>query len=100
MSKLLKKYSVPLPPLHDVGDEDEDVGVFGADPVLDAGGEKAVVLFWSLFPSDRTVNLGEEGDGVLGDLTKVVIFDSKIQLFFKIKKITSTFRYQINLFVE
>ena len=61
---------LPFPPLQEVGDDDVDVGVFGAD--LDAGGENAV-LFLSLFPSDKTVNLGEVGDGVLGGLTKVVI---------------------------
>ena len=61
---------LPFPPLQEVGDDDVDVGVFGAD--LDAGGENAV-LFLSLFPSDKTVNLGEVGDGVRGGLTKVVI---------------------------
>ena len=62
---------LPFPPLQEVGDDDVDVGVFGAD--LDAGGENAV-LFLSLFPSDKTVNLGDVGDGVLVGLTKVVIF--------------------------
>ena len=62
---------LPFPPLQEVGDDDADVGVFGAD--LDAGGENAVP-FLSLFPSDKTVNLGDAGDGVRGDLTKVVIF--------------------------
>ena len=52
-----------------------DVGVFGADPVLDAGGENAVV-FCSLLPSERTVNFGEAGDGVLGGLTNVVMIES------------------------
>jgi hypothetical protein len=45
-----------FPPLHDAGDADEDVGVFGADPDLEAGGENAVLL-GSLFPSDNTVNI-------------------------------------------
>ena len=62
--------------MQEVGDDDVEVGVFGAEPVLDAGGEKAV-LFCSLFPSDKTVNLGEIGDGVLAGLTKVVIFQRK-----------------------
>jgi hypothetical protein len=48
------------------------VGVFGAED-LDTGGENAV-RFRSLFSSDKTVNLGEVGDGVRGGLTKVVIF--------------------------
>ena len=61
--------------MHDAGEDDVDVGVFGADPVLDAGGENAVV-FCSLLPSDRTVSFGEAGDGVLGGLTNVVIIET------------------------
>lgn len=69
----LKLKLLPFPPLHDAGDADEDVGVFGADPDLEAGGENAVLL-GSLFPSDNTVNFGDLGDGVLDGFTKVVIF--------------------------
>ena len=67
-----QKGILPFPPLHEAGEDDVDVGVFGADPFLDAGGEKAVV-FCSLLPSERTVNFGEAGDGVLGGLTNVVM---------------------------
>ena len=35
-----KKNILPFPPLHDAGEDDVDVGVFGADPVLEAGGER------------------------------------------------------------
>ena len=72
---LHKKDILPFPPLHEAGEDDVDVGVFGADPVLDAGGENAVV-FCSLLPSERTVNFGEAGDGVLGGLTNVVMIES------------------------
>lgn len=58
--------------MHEAGEEDEDVGVFGADPDLEAGGENAVLL-GSLFPSDKTVNFGDLGDGVLDGFTKVVM---------------------------
>ena len=72
--------------MHDVGEDETDVGVFGADPVLEAGGEKAVV-FWSLFPSDKSVSFGEAGEGVRGGLTKVVMIYKKILFFFFRKKI-------------
>ena len=54
--------------------------MFGADPVLEAGGENAVV-FWSLFPSDKSVSFGEAGEGVRGGLTKVVMIYQKCLIF-------------------
>ena len=62
--------------MQEVGDDDVDFGVFGAEPDLETGGENAV-FFCSLIPSDTTVNWGEVGDGVLGGLTKVVILGLK-----------------------
>ena len=74
--------------MQEVGDDDVDVGVFGAEPFLELEGENAVP-FWSLFPSDKTVNFGEVGDGVLGGLTKVVILNNSIFSYVSQKSQTS-----------
>ena len=71
--------------MHDVGEDDTDVGVFGADSVLEAGGEKAVV-FWSLLPSDKSVSFGEAGEGVRGGLTKVVMIYQQSLIFLYVNK--------------
>ena len=66
------KNRLPFPRLQEVGEEDVDVGVFGAEPFLDTGGDN-VVFFCSLPPSGTTVNGEGFGDGVLGGLSEVSI---------------------------